>query len=272
MLNDGDKSALQYLPEKDRDQISAAYQVIRGALGERVYAVYLYGSALGDGLKPLSDLDILVVIEGQLGDSLRQALQMDLLAVSAPPGEQERLRALEVTVLNVHEVLPWRYPPKREFQFGEWLRGNLLRGIFEPVVHDHDLAILLTKVRQNSLPLWGPPAGDLFEPVPREDFNRALSDTITQWNVEADWQGDERNVVLALARVWYSAATGEIAAKETAAAWVASRLPDEHKPILDLARAAYLAGDDRALSARKSEMLAFVRYAKSGIAQLLGSL
>jgi streptomycin 3"-adenylyltransferase len=44
-------------------------------------------------------------------------------------------------------------------------------------------------------------ASELFEPVPKEDFAKSLSDTIAQWSEESDWQGDELTAVLALARV-----------------------------------------------------------------------
>ena len=106
---------------------------------------------------------------------------------------------------------------------------------------DHDLAILLTKARQHSVCLVGPPAAELFDAVPQADLSRALLDTVAQWNEAPDWQGDERNVVLALARIWFSAATGEIASKDAAAAWALERLPDEHRPVLARARDAYLA-------------------------------
>jgi len=32
------------------------------------------------------------------------------------------------------EVVPWRYPPLRELQFGEWLREALQAGIVEPAM------------------------------------------------------------------------------------------------------------------------------------------
>ncbi|WP_420868027.1 aminoglycoside adenylyltransferase domain-containing protein [Burkholderia diffusa] len=38
-----------------------------------------------------------------------------------------------------------------------------------------------------------------------------------QWDAEPDWRGDECNVVLAIARIWYGAATGGIAPKDVAA-------------------------------------------------------
>ena len=62
------------------------------------------------------------------------------------------------TVVARSEVVPWRYPARRELQFGEWLRHDILPERSEPAVLDHDLAILLTKARQHSLALLGPSA------------------------------------------------------------------------------------------------------------------
>ncbi|EFY5122948.1 TPA: aminoglycoside adenylyltransferase domain-containing protein, partial [Escherichia coli] len=107
------------------------------------------------------------------------------------------------------------------------------------------------------------------EPVPKEHFSKALFDTIAQWNAESDWKGDERNVVLALARIWYSASTGLIAPKDVAAAWVSERLPAEHRPLICKARAAYLGSEDDDLAMRVEETAAFVRYAKATIERIL---
>lgn len=90
-------------------------------------------------------------------------------------------------------------------------------GIVEPACVDHDLAILLTEVRQHDVALRGPRAAAWFDAVPASDFVAALVATVGQWDAEPDWRGDECNVVLALARIWYSAATGGIAPKDVAA-------------------------------------------------------
>ena len=86
-------------------------------------------------------------------------------------------------------------------------------------------AILLSKARQHAISLLGPPAAELFEPVPEADMIRALHDTAAQWNGPDDWLGDECNVVLALARIWLTLSSGEIAAKDVAADWLLERLP-----------------------------------------------
>ncbi|SEA60153.1 streptomycin 3-adenylyltransferase [Nitrosospira multiformis] len=110
------------------------------------------------------------------------------------------------------------------------------------------------------------PASELFDPVPKESFVKALSDTAAQWNEESDWQGDERNVVLALARIWFSVSTGEIARKDAAAAsWLLERLPHEHRAVLMVALAAYLGTARDDLAEPTEQVASFVRYSKAMI-------
>ncbi|WP_257128080.1 aminoglycoside adenylyltransferase family protein [Burkholderia sp. MSMB1835] len=141
----------------------------------------------------------------------------DLVGASASPGRGSGMRALEVTVIAHGDVVPWRHPARRELQFGEWLRRVTEAGIVEPPRVDRDLAILLTKTRQHGVALVARPANVLFEPVPARDFVAALLAIVAQWQAEPGWRGDACSVVHALARIWYSAATGGIAPKDVAA-------------------------------------------------------
>lgn len=259
------------VPTEILAQVSRTCTVIERHLAFSLQAIHLYGSALDGGLKPYSDIDLLVTVSARPDEVIWQSLLLDLLTVSAPPGEDETLRALEVTVIVHNEVVPWRYPARRELQFGEWLRKDLLAGIFEPAILDIDLAILLTNAREHSLAVVGPTAQELFEPVPEHDFFKALADTLKQWNSPADWVGDERNIVLTLARVWYSAATGNIAPKDVAADWVIERLPNEYQSILHEARQAYLGQAGDHLATRTDQTAAFILFAKSAIINLLGA-
>lgn len=190
-------------------------------------------------LAPQSDIDLLVTVNKALPNPLRHELMMSLQSISAWP-VVDAIRPLEVTVIRHAAVVPWRYPPERECQYGEWLREELAAGRIQGACTDHDLAILITKARAHSICLRGTPAADLFEPVPWHDLLHAFRDTIEQWQVPADWQGDERNVVLALARIWFSLATGGFAPKAQAAQWVQYRLPAQHQPVLQSAMASYL--------------------------------
>lgn len=259
------------VPVEISAQISQALDVIERHLATTLLAVHLYGSALDGGLKPCSDIDLLVTVAARPDQAVRKALLLAMLDISAPPGQSDVSRALEVTIVVRNEIVPWRYPARRELQFGEWLRNDMLAGIFEPAVIDADLAILLTKVRQHCVALIGPTAAVFFDPVPESDLFRALADTLKLWNLPPDWAGDERNVVLTLARIWYSAATGKIAPKHVAADWVMARLAVEYQPVLFEARQAYLGQKDECLAARADQLTQFIFFVKGEVAKLLNA-
>ncbi|RLW99260.1 AadA family aminoglycoside 3''-O-nucleotidyltransferase [Escherichia coli] len=281
------------------NQLSEVLSVIERHLESTLLAVHLYGSAVDGGLKPYSDIDLLVTVAVKLDETTRRALLNDLMEASAFPGESETLRAIEVTLVVHDDIIPWRYPAKRELQFGEWQRNDILAGIFEPAMIDIDLAILLTKAREHSVALVGPAAEEFFDPVPEQDLFEALretlklwnsqpdwagdernvvltlsriwySETLKLWNSQPDWAGDERNVVLTLSRIWYSAITGKIAPKDVAADWAIKRLPAQYQPVLLEAKQAYLGQKEDHLASRADHLEEFIRFVKGEIIKSVG--
>ncbi|MBB5393431.1 MULTISPECIES: aminoglycoside adenylyltransferase family protein [unclassified Herbaspirillum] len=256
------------IPLSIAPQVAQAQAIIERHLGGHVVAIHLFGSAVDGGLRPYSDIDLLVTVAEPPGEEVRRALMTELLTASAAPGSSTSLRALEVTVLALGQIVPWRYPPRRELQFGEWLREDILAGVFEEPALDHDLAILLTKARASSIAIVGSSAGDVFNAVPRADLVRALLDTVAQWNAPADWEGEERNIILALARIWYTATTGEIAAKDFSATWLLERIEPRHRAVLANARAGYLGEAPDNLAEHAPEVEAFIAGAQLEIRRL----
>jgi len=74
---------LTKLPESIAGQVSETLSILEKHLGETILAIYLFGSAVDGGLKPLSDIDLLVTVSVPLDDATRVALMSDLLSVSA---------------------------------------------------------------------------------------------------------------------------------------------------------------------------------------------
>lgn len=259
------------VPAEITAQLSQSLEVIRKHLESTLLAVYLYGSATDGGLKPYSDIDLLVTVSTRIDNATRQVLVTDLLTISAPPGQSEILRALEVTIVVRNDVVPWQYPPRRELQFGEWQREEIRAGIFEPAVIDADLTILLTKVRQHGIALAGPPAKNFFESIPESDLVKTLAATLDFWNSPLDWEGDEKHVVLTLARIWYSAATGQIIPKDAAADWAMERLPVKYQPVLLEARQAYLGLGEDCVAAHAEQLTEFVHFVKNEANKLLSA-
>jgi streptomycin 3"-adenylyltransferase len=222
-------------------QTEDVVHLIRSVLGTDVVGAYLHGSAVLGGLRPHSDLDVLVVAGRQLTATERRALGEGLLAISGVYPRRGTALPVELTVVVQSDVRPWRYPPRCELLYGEWLRDAFVRGGPPAPGPSPDLAPLLTMVHLGNTPLVGPPPGEVLDPVPPEDLRRALVAGVP--DLLADLEGDTRNVVLTLARIWTTLATGAIRSKDAAAAWALPHLPAEHRPVLARARAIYL-GDE----------------------------
>lgn len=221
-------------------QTERVLRLVGGVLGDGMVGAYLHGSAALGGLRPHSDLDLFVVAARRLPGRERRALVDGLLELSRHPA-RDGLRPVELTVVVQSAVRPWRHPPEREFQYGEWLRGEYERGLVPAPEPDPDLAPLITMVLLANRPLAGPPPADVLDPVPRGDLVRTMTGGVPA--LLADLESDTRNVVLTLARVWSTVATGRIMPKDAAAEWALPRLPVEHRPVLARARAIYL-GDE----------------------------
>lgn len=206
---------------------------MREELADSVIAVYLFGSAVQGGLRPSSDLDVMVVTTRRTTQSERQALVEGLLRLSRRP------RHLEVTIVVESDVRPWRYPPRTDFQYGDWWRHEFESGQLQPWKETNpDLASLIRMVLIADTPLQGPRPSEVFDPVPRSDYIAALVDGIP--DLLRDLESDTRNVVLTLARIWSGVTTDEIPSKDAAADWALPRLPQRHRGVLEEARSIYL--------------------------------
>lgn len=253
--------------EKIPNEATQVLKIVEELLGDEVVAVYLFGSAVMGGLRINSDVDILVIVNDPLPELTRRKLTDRLMLISGRIGNPDSMRPLEVTVINYGDVVPWRYPPKNEFIYGEWLRDEFEKGKIQAPIYDPDLTIVLAQVRKNSVALFGPDASEILTPVPMTDIRRAIRDSLPELMEEI--KGDERNVILTLARMWLTVAVGEISSKDTAAEWAVPRLPKEHATLLDLARKAYLGEHVDQWEGLDSEVIALVNHMKKSIESCL---
>lgn len=248
------------------DEAKQAQSVVERVLGDSIIGMYLFGSAVVGGLKRDSDVDILVAVSGSPTFEQRKALVSRLMSVSGAVGNPQGIMPLELTVITVSDVVPWRYPPRAEFVYGEWLREEFKAGKVPEPVRDPDLAIVLKKVMDNSLPLLGICAEKLFDPVPMTDIRRAIYDSLPSLLAEAT--GDERNVLLTLSRMWLTADTGEISPKDAAAEWAEKQVPRQHGKLLKYAREGYLGRIEDRWS-KQEGFEALVSYMKNSIEECL---
>jgi aminoglycoside 9-adenylyltransferase len=244
--------------------------IVQELLDDTVVGVYLFGSAVMGGLRVDSDVDVLAIINQPLSEARRKEVAARLMAVSGRMEDADGTRPIELTIIHLAEIVPWRYPPRSELLYGEWLRQDFAENRVPKPEPNPDLAIVLTKVRQNSIPLLGPEARRLLEPVPTGHLRLALAETLPA--LMGELRGDERNVLLTLARMWLTAATGEIAPKDVAVRWATTHLPEACGAILDLARRAYLGEVVDRWDDKEREVRILARHIKQGIETCLGNL
>jgi predicted nucleotidyltransferase len=236
---------------------------VSGVFGGDVLGAYLHGSAVLGGLRPTSDLDVLVVLEGRTTATQRRTLVEGLLDVSGARAHHGPARPVELSVVVESDVRPWRYPPRQELLYGEWLRDMYELGGAPQPEPAPDLSILITMVLQGNAVLVGPPPAQLLDPVPHEDLLRGAVAGIP--HLLGDLESDTRNVVLTLVRIWTTLETGQIHSKDAAADWALKRLPHEHQPVLARARAMYVDGMDEERWADLSAVRAYATYVVQAI-------
>jgi predicted nucleotidyltransferase len=219
-------------------QLEDVVALVETVAGPALVGAWLFGSGAMGGFRPDSDLDVLVVTRRSLDDGQRRDLVAGLLGISGRGRRRPDDRAVELTSMVAEDVVPWRYPPAMDFQYGQWLRAEYEAGLVPARQVAPDLATLLTMARAWSVPVRGPSLAEVLEPVPVPDLRRAMTDGVP--TLLADLVGDERNVLLTLARAWLTLSTGEIRSKDAAAGWAIERLPGEPGAVLAHARAIYL--------------------------------
>jgi predicted nucleotidyltransferase len=250
------------------EQLDRVVGLVRDVLGGAAVGAYLHGSAVLGGLNPHSDIDVLAVSRRPTARAEKARLVEDLLEISVHPDDPAPGRPVELTIVDQSEVRPWRYPPRRDFQYGEWWRSEFAAGDLEPWPEptDPDLAVLVTVVLGGDAPVLGPPPAEVLDPVPAADLERAMLASIDDFFQKFDT--DTANTLLVLARVWTTLATGEIRRKDGAADWALARLPVEHRPALASARGVYLGEEEDEWGTRLTEARACAASLVSEIGRL----
>ena len=141
---------------------------------------------------------------------------------------------LEVTIINQSDIVPLQFPPKCQYMYGEWLRGEMEAGEYPQACNDPDIMILLWQARKNSITLKGAESKELIPAIPFHEIKKAIRFSLP--GLISSFKGDERNVLLTLSRMWFTLVTEEITTKDVAAKWVILKLPERFPPLLTTAK------------------------------------
>lgn len=224
----------------DIDELAAE---LRPALPTQLLGLYLCGSAARGELTPHSDIDLLAVADHALDQGQRKRLTEALLRLSGWAGHRETFpeaanrRPIEFSILISDDVSANAYPPLADYQYGEWLRGDLLAGALPQPFEDPDLLLLREDARQNHRGLIGPDLESFLSTPTPDMLSRACRDALPA--LLEDLRSDTRNVLLTLARMVTTVTSGRIVSKDVAARHVSPNLPEAESDLLLHAMAEY---------------------------------
>ncbi len=206
-------------------------------------SVYLYGSAVSGTLQQNSDLDLLAVVRRPTTADQRVQLGRRLRPLSRRGERPADWRPIELTLVAQADIKPLRHPLRTDFQYGEWLRDDFDAGRVDPANPENpDLLVLLAQAAADSRPLRGPDARTVIAGVPPSAVRSAMLASVD--GLLADLATDTTNVVLTLARIWVTLATGRFVPKDEAAKWSADRIDERARSALLHAGAVYRGDDD----------------------------
>lgn len=258
------RKSMEYQMDKKalRGQVTQVISIAESLFHNQILGIYLYGSATMGGLRPDSDIDILIIITQDMSSHIRDNLTKQLLTVSGSVGCVEK-RPLEVTVISHNNIVPWNFPPKCEYMYGEWLREEMEAGKSPQPCYDPDIAILLWQARKTSVTLRGIKSTKLLPSISFHEIKQAIQSSLSA--LISSFEGDERNVLLTLSRMWYTLETEEIASKDIAAEWVLPQLPETLSAPLKIAKEAYLGNLSDEWKNTNKNTLALIEFIKCRI-------
>jgi hypothetical protein len=225
------------LPHDITDLSNRLLDGLRAALGDNLVALYLRGSlALGDFVPETSDVDYLAVTE-------RPTSEAEFAALAAV---HEQIATLPNTYARRFEIAYIDRAALRRFTPGI---SHLTLGQGETLgwaEHRDNWILERWIARAHAIPLFGPAADTLIDPIESDELRAAVGHRLLDW---ADWtdQVDDPDwrlplshkayVVETMCRALYTLDRGELCSKPQAVAWALETLPEPWRTTVDRSRA-----------------------------------
>jgi predicted nucleotidyltransferase len=218
-----------------------------------VVGVYLHGSAVLGGYTPRgSDVDVLAVIARPTDVSVQERVR-DRLVEAA---QQWPDTALEMSVITAATAADLAECP---FEVHVVVNGDEVRAVLGA---DHgadpDLVLHVEVCRRHGLAVYGPPAGEVFAPVPQQRLSRAVHDEV-RWGRE---HGHLSYAVLNACRALRFATDGVLCSKIDGGEWMIACGREE--PVIRQALADQRTGAVRPMTAEANRFVGQVLDQLSG--------
>lgn len=225
-------------------------------LRDNLVGVYLHGSLVMGCFNPRkSDIDLIIVVEQPLSDSVKRAY-LDMVVGYNACGPA---KGIEMSIVLREVCKPFVYPTPFELHFSaghlDWYRKDPDEYIREMNGTDKDLAAHFTIIDKRGKCLYGAPIEEVFAEVPSGDYMDSIwydvegaAEEITEYPMY---------LTLNLARVLAYQEDGLVLSKKEGGEWAIKALPSEYRPLIKAAMREYSESAevvyDKALAKRYAE-------------------
>jgi len=247
------------LPYEVVAQLNKVVGIWKKHLDNQLIGVYLHGSiALNAFMPESSDIDILAVVEDSLDIPTKLAIAKDIIEIDDKPCP------LEMSAVRLRDVKPWKTPGNCVFHYSVLWRDSYLERLSNPNIKcyvvdnefpDADVTSYIKLIYQCGIVLYGRKVKEVFSDISDEDFWKAISNDIDNYNFSDYGPRYLASNVLILGRILSYKETKRILSKYDAGLWMINRVPDDLKYLLKLAMKIWYEGKQYELPEEDLERL-----------------
>jgi len=224
---------------------------------ENLTGVYLHGSlAMGCFNQKKSDIDLIVVVEGDLTDEQKWKFMEEVVALN----ELAPQKGIEMSVVERAYCREFLYPTPYELHFSpahlDWFRRAPLEYIRGMKGTDKDLAAHFTIIRHYGIVLYGAEIEEVFSEVPEADYLDSILADVE--NAREDILTAPMYVVLNLCRVLAFREEGLVLSKQKGGEWGIQNLAVEFQETVRKALRCYTS--DEIMEVGREEAERFCDY------------
>lgn len=205
---------------------------VQAILGDQFVGMYLFGSLTSGDFDQDSDIDVVVVVCGEISDAFFSELEAMHAQIYA--GDSQWAIQLEVSYIPQQALR--RYDPANA------LHPHIDRGSERFFMMEHNESWIVQRyvLRERGITLAGPAPRTLIAPVSRKDLRQAMVAILNGWasQIPEDptrlrQRGGQSYIVLSICRILYTLQYGTVVSKRFAARWAQETLDEKWTPLIE---------------------------------------
>ncbi len=234
---------------------------VKEIVEDQFIGMYLFGSLANGDFDDYSDIDVLIVTDGEISKNKFDALKEmheQIQKIDSPWAIQLEVSYIPQSALRVYDPGNNKHP--------HFDRGPAER--LQVTQHDSDWVVQRHVLRERGITLVGPEPNTLINFVSTDDLRKAMQPILFEWYAHFldkpnpfGSRGYQSYAVLSLCRILYTLQRGEVVSKLTATAWAKETLDSRWIPLIDNAQIGRQNPTLKPLPEDVSETLAMIKYA-----------